>query len=51
VFWAKLAIETMTDTVNTVSLALVEALPATAEGSKALDAYSDFEGGILGHNT
>jgi hypothetical protein len=41
----------MTDTANTVSLALVETLPATAEGSKALDAYSGLGVGILGYNT
>jgi hypothetical protein len=46
VFKAKLATETVTNTANTVSLALVETSPATAEGSKALDAYSGQEGGI-----
>jgi hypothetical protein len=40
----------VTNTANTVSLALVD-LPATAEGSKALDAYSGLGVGILGYNT
>jgi hypothetical protein len=34
-----------------MSLALVETLLATTEGSKALDAYSDLEEDILGYNT
>jgi hypothetical protein len=37
--------------MNAMSLALVETLLATAEGRKALDVYSDLEGGTLGYNT